>query len=332
MDVAVIDPRSEARERIARRYDVRVLEPSPPALADAPWFADDPVALEDASPASVVTPVPTPGARTWDDLARSDESLAAWCAERWLGAWPRLDRLPDVDTFTATRRGWHALAEHVVAPARHRANGKIGLRFTRGGFGSPFFGKNEQVRVAGRELVVIHDGAGTRHPLTTIGAAADAVGASPGAAIDVYTPTTPLEPDEPLRLDDASSRLLGEWFGFACSVLEELRVRADRTDTPARVQLWPEHFDLSVDLGDEAAGARGTYGASPGDDAHPEPYLYVTPWTQQPDDPVWNDSTFPGASLALGELVAADDQRRAALDLFAGAHDVLHGPARTTPA
>jgi hypothetical protein len=82
------------------------------------------------------------------------------------------------------------------------------------------------------------------------------------------------------------------------------------------VQLWPEHFDASVDLGDEAAGQRGTFGASPGDDRHPLPYLYVTHWADQPDDPYWNDAGFGGASLGYESLAGAPDPRAAAGAFF----------------
>ncbi len=164
---------------------------------------------------------------------------------------------------TRTRGSWHRLAEHVVAPARHRSNGKIGLRFTRGGFGTPFFGADEQVRVARDGFHVVRGGARSVHPITTVRAAADVVGIEPGAPADVYTPTTALQPDAPLELDADSARFLGDWFGFGASVLEALRAAVPDTDTPARVQLWPEHFDLSFDFGDEAAGTRATYGASP---------------------------------------------------------------------
>jgi hypothetical protein len=79
------------------------------------------------------------------------------------------------------------------------------------------------------------------------------------------------------------------------------------------VQLWPEHFDLSVELGDEAAGRRATYGASPGDEAHAVPYVYVSPWRQQ-SGAFWNEGTF--ASRSLTDFADAPDQRRAALDFF----------------
>jgi hypothetical protein len=326
VDIAAIDPAREARERVGGRFEVRVLEPSPPTIATPPWFADDPVAVDGvASGTMVVTPFPSIGT-TWDALARNEPELAAWCADRWLGAWRPLPEVTDATAFDATRRSWHALAEHVVTPARHRANGKIGLRYTRAGFGTPFFGGDEQVRVAGEVLVIVADGTATVHPITTLGDAAAAVGIEAGAPIDLFSPTTPLDVDTPLRVDPTAARLLGDWFGFGCSVLEVLRAGAAPDDEPARVQLWPEHFDLSVDLGPETFGARGTYGASPGGEAHPEPYLYVTPWSTVPDHPVWNDTTFRGASLPLSALAGTDRARALALAFFARVQAVLRDP------
>jgi hypothetical protein len=115
-------------------------------------------------------------------------------------------------------------------------------------------------------------------------------------------------------VNPAAAEALGAWFGFGWSVLEQLRFEA-RTLSPGRVQLWPEHFDPAVDLGDEAAGRRASFGASPGDDAHPEPYLYVSPWTPH-TGAFWNDRAFGGASLTYATLLAADDQRGTALAFF----------------
>ncbi len=310
----VTDPRREAFERVDGRYDVRVLEPSPPAVNEPAYFADDPVAPGTRTGRTLVSPV-TNGDLTWDDLARGDPELAAWCAERWLGAWPRLQPLGDRDTLARTRLGWHILAEHVLAPARHAANGRIGLRFTRGGFGTPFFGSDEQARVSGRDLVVVRNDAATKVPITTPRAAAAAVGGGLGAPANVYEPATPLEADSPLDIDHHAARVLGAWYGFGSSVLEELRARAADAD-PSRVQLWPEHFDLSFDLGDEARATRGTFGASPGDEAHPDPYLYVTHRSDVGADPYWNDDAFGGASLSYEMLVAAEAPRELALDFF----------------
>jgi hypothetical protein len=103
-------------------------------------------------------------------------------------------------------------------------------------------------------------------------------------------------------------------------------VRAAAPDRGAtRLQLWPEHFDLSVDLGDEAAGQRGTFGASPGDEQHPLPYLYVTHWAAVANDPYWNDTGFGGASLGYDRLVDVEDPRGAALEFLAAGRARLAG-------
>jgi hypothetical protein len=320
-EMAVVDPRAEAQARVGGRFDARVLEPSPPAVTEAPWFADDPVNDPSAPGLPVLAPVPIAGAAsTWDDVVRAEPELASWCANLWLAASRPLVLPGDLYALGDTRRSWHVLAEHVVAAARYRANGKIGLRFTRGGFGTPFFGADEQVRIDAAGVVVIRGDEATVHPITTAGAVAQAIGIEPGAPTEVYTPTTSLDPDAPLPVDRSSAQFIGDWFGFGASVLEELRARAAASDDPARVQLWPEHFDLSVDFGQEDASRRATYGASPGDDAHDAPYVYVSPWAEQHGD-FWNEQTF--ASLSLTEFAAAADQRAAALDFFARARHAL---------
>jgi hypothetical protein len=322
MDAPVVDPRAEALARVDGRFDARVLEPAP-SVPEPPWFADDPVLDASAPGRPVLAPVPLgDGATTWDALAQLEPELAPWCAERWLGAFRRLEAPPDPQALVRTRNAWHVLAEHVLAPARHHANGKIGLRFTRGGFGTPFFGDGEQARVTADGLVVVRGDELAIHPVGTAQAAADVLGIPPGAPTDVYTPTTELDADAMLDVDPASARLLGDWFGFGASVLEELRAAVPDSDAPARVQLWPEHFDLSVDFGDEASGRRGTYGASPGDAAHPEPYLYVTPWTA-PSGPFWNEGSY--ASLPFAALLDAADQRAEARAFFDRAIATLAG-------
>jgi hypothetical protein len=230
------DPRSEAFERVGGAYEVRVLEPSPPAVAQAPWLADDPAARgEVPAGRQVVSPIAT-GDVLWDDLAADDAELADWCAERWLGAYRRLRPLPP--GYAATRDTLHGLAERVVSPARAGVNGKIGLRFTRGGFGTPFFGAGEQVRVEGAELV-----------------------------------RTGLRGDEreALGVDATAVAALADVYGFGTNVLEVLRTElADA----GRVQLWPEHFDVGLDFR-RASGEELVAGMSPGDEHHAEPYVYV---------------------------------------------------------
>src|SRR5690242_4922594 len=142
------DPLAEARERAGAGYDVRVLEPSPPAVPVEP-FADDPTARGAAGAGQLILSPVSDGDVTWDALCRERADLVPFCAERWLGAWHTLSPLANHDSFLETLESLHALAEHVVCGARHRANGKIGLRFVRGGFGTPFYGDDEQVRVVG---------------------------------------------------------------------------------------------------------------------------------------------------------------------------------------
>jgi hypothetical protein len=328
----VRDARAEAEQRLDGRYHALVLEPSPPAVGE-PWFADDPVdpgPLALGSERQVVSPVGT-GDLSWADLCADDVDLAAWCAERSLAAWTPLPvTLPAA--FVSTRLALHAVGEHVATAARHRANGKIALRFTIGGFGTPFFwdsGDTRQIRVEHGSLVV-QDGAAThRHDLTTLGAAAAAAGVALGAPTEVFTPTTVGDPGATLDIDPGSASLLGTWYGLATSVLEQLRADRPAGNPPARVQLWPEHFDLATDLGDQADGTRVTFGASPGDGPNPEPYLYVLPWAAVTRGGFWNAESFTGAILSYAELAAAADQRRTALEFFeqgsAALEPDLHG-------
>jgi hypothetical protein len=273
-----------------------VLEPSPPAVHDEPWFADDPVAGAGLSPLS--------GAElSWSDVARDDPELAEFARERWLGPYKDLEPVPP--TLVATRNALHAVAEHVVSPARQRANGKIGLRWTLGGFGTPFFGADAQIRVDGGQLVLAAGGEERRHPLSSVRAAAAAVGFD-------LTGTDVASYDAPLEIDAAAAHFVGDWFGFTTSVLEELRAEAAEAWEPSRVQIWPEHFDAAVEL----PGLGTTLGGSPGDESHSEPYLYATLWEPREASSIWNARGFPGAELPYADLLAADDQRAAALSFF----------------
>ena len=128
-----------------------------------------------------------------------------------------------------------------------------------------------------------------------------------------------------LELDQASMEFLGDWFGFGTALLEELRVSPGATHV-GRVQLWPGHLDPAVEIGDQDAGQRATYGASPGDHAHDEPYLYVGAWGEvDRSDPFWNESNFNGASLPYSAIVEADDQFGVALDFLRSGLSKLAG-------
>ena len=282
-----MNPRAEAMDRLGGEFEVTVLEPSPPAVTEYP-FADDPVVPGEVPEGrQVVAPVSHRGDLTWNDLCEVDEDLAGWCAERWLGGWRRLGPLPD--TFVDTRLALHRLAEEVVSPARKPDN-EIALRFTRCGFGTPFFedeGQDCQVRVQHGALVRQRGNEEERESLDEV--------------------------------DVAAAHALGDFYGFACSVLEEFRAE-EADEDPTATQLWPEHFDIAIDLGLESKGRRATYGASPGDGEHDEPYIYVLPLGSEVSGELWNATAFAGAELGYSELVAAEDQRRTAVDFM---HDRL---------
>jgi hypothetical protein len=308
------NPRREAQEVAGDAVEARVLEPSPPAVVDGDLFADDPVALDGSDGRPVLAPVAAADL-TWDQWLRERPERAPWAAARWLGAWRRLPPLPP--GYAETRQALHRLVVYVASPARQRANTKMALRWTFGGLGTPFFGDDEQVRVAGATLVRQHGQEAEAAPITTLNQAAELVLRGPPdlAWAERFDVPAAGDLDEPLAVDPAAAAFLGDWFGFAWSVLEELRAEPASTE-PSRTQLWPEHFDAAFDCLPEHR--RCTFGASPGDAAVPEPYLYVLPWRfdEAPPSEVWNSTSFRGAILPFARLVDADDQRAAALELF----------------
>ncbi len=300
--------------------DARVLEPSPPAVNEPPWFADDPVSTDGAD-AEVVTPT-SAGPHTWEELAASDAAIAAYARDHWLGAYKPLPAVPP--GYAPSRDDYHRVAYAVVSNARKQANGKFGLRYTFGGFGTPFFGHDEQVRVEGPELVVQRGDTVVAEPLTTLARAAELAGTTADDAQAEHDTVALGDLERTLDVPGEVGWFLGDWFGFATSVLEELRAGPAGRDA-SRIQIWPGHFDAALDAGDEAAGARASYGASPGDGSHPEPYLYVGPWGEgDRSDPYWNAASFGGANLGYTRLREAADPRQAALDFFGQGYELLH--------
>jgi hypothetical protein len=317
-----VNPRADAQAVVGDAYDVRVLEPSPPAVRTDP-FSDDPTARGEVtagrrllSPVTYGDAGDGGGDETWDAFATAHAEHASWCADRWLGAWKRLQPIAGSDAYAATLDAWHALAEHVVAGARFRVNRKIGLRWTTGGFGTPFFGEDEQVRIESASIVHVTNARELRAPVTTLADAALFVRGFVGIPGGLFEPATDGTPSRALAIDPDAAARLDDWFGFATSVLAQLRADL-AAGAPSLIQLWPEHFDAACDLGDEALGARANFGASPGDAEHAEPYLYVGPWARDRidrNDPFWAEDF--GASLPYAALLDAPDQRAAALAFF----------------
>lgn len=217
-------------------------------------------------------------------------------------------------TFAATRDALHFVAEQIVSPARAAATGdEFSLVVTAGGFGTPPLPGGGCVRVDGLDLVVERDeGVEKRAPLTTLSDGAAAVG----------LPSDGLS-DEPLALDPAAAVLLASAFALADGVLRAFYDEALPVAAPTRNQLWPEHFDIAIEHGEEPAGKRATYGLSPGDAAHSGPYFYVAPWTAPSDLAVWTAVGFTGAELNWAQLLVAEDPRATALEFFRQYRDAL---------
>jgi hypothetical protein len=119
---------------------------------------------------------------------------------------------------------------------------------------------------------------------------------------------------KPLEVDPAAAAALAAAYEAAERTLERLVAGAGEADDATAPTLWPEHFDLAIELGPESRGLRANYGLSPGDADHPEPYFYVGPWSAAVEGELWNASGFSGAELGYSELAAAADPAQAALD------------------
>lgn len=315
------DARGEARDLVGSALDPRVLEPSPPAVDDGEWFADDPVDVGDAASPLVPAGMGDPDWSSWVDDHPEHE---AWVAQRWLGGRRRLPSTPE--SLVATRLSLHRLGAYVIAPARHAATTKFGLRFTLGGFGTPFFGPDRQIRVVGDRLVDQRGATADVAPITTLRAASEFLGSEIRTDAGAEHDSPPLDDiDEPLAIDTDAAAFLGAWFGMAFAALERVRADAGSTD-PSRPQLWPGHFDPAIEVGDE--DHRASYGASPGDHNSPEPYLYVSVWWPDrldidPDDPFWNATAFTGAVLPFSSFGDDTDPVDAAVGFWLGVRDEL---------
>jgi hypothetical protein len=227
---------------------------------------------------------------------------------------PALPPLPP--GFAETRDELHRLAVYVISPAQRLANGEIILRATPGGF-STFPFARRVIGVDGADLVVD----GVHHPVASLNAAARLAGIAPDVAQQEQFDVPPHgDLDGPLAVDAAAGRALGAWYAFASDVLEELRAGAEPGEDASIVRIWPEHFDAAVDAGDAAAGRRATYGASPGDRHHPEPYVYASPWAGR-IDAFFDAPSFKGAARSYAELAAAADPRAAAAAFLCEARD-----------
>lgn len=236
----------------------------------------------------------------------------------------RLSPLPE--HFVSTKDSLHQVAFFAVSPARYKSVGRMGLTATPGGFGTPPF-DDSVARVEGDMLVFEKDGNVASRTITTIREAARFFGLEYEASwfADFHDPLDPADPDEIVAVEDGAARALGQWFNFAFEVLRKLGAQGTEEDDVSQVQLWPEHFDPATELGDQERGRRASFGASPGDSGHDEPYFYVAPWGDiDTSNSYWNDRSFRGSSLGYARLVGSDDPVQTALDFLLEGYGILH--------
>jgi len=193
---------------------------------------------------------------------------------------------PDPAVLAATRRRLHGIGECLMAGPQRRAGGRFTLRVTPGGFATT---GEPALRLDGTDIVVDEN---KRLPIAgTFSGLADALGVDFGPPPDAYPDGSEASPGDDTTLDVASARLIQNWYLKADAAL---RVMAPR-QTPI---LWPEHFDVAILLDDTS------YGASPGDAFHAEPYAYVSSSDHDGAD-FWN-APF-GAVRGHDQMSSVDD-------------------------
>ena len=188
--------------------------------------------------------------------------------------------------YAETRDALRRLACYVIAPARKAVTGRIGLRPTPGGFGTPPFGADEQLRVAGTSLIRRAGGDGKSAPITSLAAAAAFAGvelsADPGIGSDLPRLG---EPERRCRSRLRPVDAVGAWFAFSTSVLESSGPSSTPPAGPAPKPSSGRSTSTSA-----ATSRASTSAASPGDGFVAEPYVYVGPWNTEglPDGDFWN--------------------------------------------
>ena len=207
---------------------------------------------------------------------------------------------PLSEAFYENRVQMHRISEQVLGYAQEPQT-EIVVVQTDKGFGTPPYPEGDgisQIRVEGNELVKVVDG------------------------VEVNRERIPFT-------DRKASEELANVFKVGDRVQHELwtkgKVRDESTaGSYGDPVIWPEHFDMAIEM--EGDVSRATYGMSPGDELHPEPYFYVSPWEKQPADPaVWNAKGFAGAELSYAEVLASPDQEKTIRDFYESKLKALGG-------
>lgn len=233
---------------------------------------------------------------------------------------------PLPESFSTSREHLHQVAFFAISPARYQEVGRMGLAPTKGGFGTPEF-NGKVARVEGNLLVMENGGNLATQTISSVRSAAEffSDGYREVWFEDFHDPLDPIDPDAMLSLDDSDTELVGDWFSFGFSVINELRGSGTGDDDVSEAQIWPEHFDAAAELGSADVGRRASYGASPGDASVAEPYLYVAPWADfDKSNEYWNASSFKGSILTHSQLLEAGDPESAAFQFYRSGYELLH--------
>ena len=223
------------------------------------------------------------------------------------------------------------VATHVLARRRWLHTQRFGLRVGADGVATPVFGEDaESLRVVGATLYRERrvDGEARTTALAIDGTSLRALGAFAdvdlGAAFSAGHDTPELgDLDAPISLDAGAVAVITAWYRVGHEALDHT-IAAHADGAASVLQLWPEHFDLAVDL---AAGrTRANLGVSPGDGFSAEPYAYVGPWDspRTGDVAYWN-APF-GAVLGYGVVRAAADPVLCLSEFFARGLSLLTPP------
>jgi hypothetical protein len=198
------------------------------------------------------------------------------------------------DTYVATRRQLHGVAESLIAGPQYRASGTIRLAVRPDGF----TGTVLPVAVHGTELVWPQGSAPLAGPLRDL---AEAAGLQAGPPKGAYDSDAPLDPTAVLSVDPSAAVVVyRSLYAGGCAL---------KTLAPEQHPvLWPEHFDVAV------TDNEVNYGVSAGDSYHRLPYAYVSPWTPR-TGPFWN-APF-GALFALDAAADVDALTAAIAAFFA---------------
>jgi hypothetical protein len=222
-------------------------------------------------------------------------------------------------TTIHTRLELQRIATHLLARARFEATGRFGLRVTWDGIATPAFGPDGDVlRIAGGLLVHESQRSGSAATRAialdghSLGELAAWAGLDLATTFTAGAATPPVgDTGMPLTLDPDACDVVLSWYRVGARAVDGLL--PDLVE-PSVLQLWPEHFDLGIDAA--TRHGRVNLGTSPGDDAHPSPYLYVGPWEpDRPGDPDYWNASF-GAVLDAAELAQAVEPVVGALAFF----------------